>query len=1430
MTDHGWLGLIEVSGPFLAPPVLREVFPQGLDGLDTEKVRRLRRAHAEWRDAMDEDDPDLRALHGAWIREVLSTALGFEARDLRWGDAVPETLRLPLPEHELTLSPALAVVDPARGDAPLMLVDVRPPDASLDTLEQTEGLAATAADRMVTLLRGTECPLGLVTNGERWMLVYAPVGSVSSQASWYARLWFQEPDTLRAFTSLLGLRRFHAPMEQRLPALFEKSVAYQDEVTDALGAQVRRAVEVLVQALDRADQDRNRELLRGTEPRTLYEAALTVMMRLVFVLAAEERGLLLLDDERYAAHYALSTLRMQLAPESAEILERRRSAWARLLALFRAVYGGVDHPTMRMPALGGSLFDPDRFPFLEGRASGTSWRSDPAEPLPIDDRTVLILLEAIQTYDGRTLSYRALDVEQIGYVYEGLLERTVERAVDVTLELEPTGKAKNPRLGLGELESAALDGRECVEALLTERSGRGLPGVQRALNRAHGDELQAILLEVCRGDAGLCDRILPYASLIRTDARGYPLVQHSDAFVVVLGSDRRETGTHYTPKSLTEKIVAETLTPIVYHGPAKGEPREAWRLKSPDEILAMKVCDPAMGSGAFLVQACRFLSERLVEAWVREEASGRVIDADGGVRAVGQATEPLSLDGEARAITARRLVAERCLYGVDVNPLAVELAKLSLWLTTLSKGRPFGFLDHHLKSGDSLLGIHDLRQLTELRMKPEGVRQLRLFGQTIERAVEEAMELRQLIASVPVRDIRDVEEMAGLEAEAREKLRVATAIADAFVGTLFAGGSERETEWRLATLAAEADRVVQGDKVALVALERRAAIDFANDTTGGKARRPFHWPLEFPEVFQHENGGFDAFVGNPPFLGNRLWKGTHGEGLTKTVQLVLGTSPGKIDLCVVFHRRATDLIRNGGSYGMLATSNIAEGSAIAVGLGEVIKQGAIYFSRKGLLWPGKAATVVAIVCFHKGDWTGRRDAEGQDCERIGPRLECESGEVWVPNVLQDSIFSFAGVDNSKGLAFVITPDSPWFEPLKSEPDSLLRPYITGNDITSYALSRIDRWALDITDRGLDEIQRRWPVAYHFLTEAVQSTRTPQALKSYNGLYERWWQFWNHRADLMRRIRQREHFIAYSKVTKYPICMLAPSNWIYTNQVVLIGVDREDLLAICLSSPFRSWLEAYAGGGLGLTLRLSISESIAKFPLPLEELSQAGIEAAARFNDLAVSWGADHDCGLTEVVNAIHSSTERDGQIVELRSLMQAIDLGVASAYGWNDLDIRCDFHEIAGASGNDRWRYAISEPARIEVLRRLAELNRQRYEEEVAQGLHGKMSSKGGTPKQSLRTSTKQAQTTGTQQTGFDFVDRPAPDAPRVVLGESSGKAVLEFLRRRIGWHAKSDILEVTGLTGGQWNAAIGELVGQGLVERMGEKRGARYRVAAERR
>lgn len=1454
---YDWLDLIEVSGPFLAAPVLDEVFPQGLEVLEPSRAQRLRRAYDEWREAVDANDPHLEALHVAWVDEVLTTALEMDASVLRRGNAVPDRLRVALPEHGVTLAPDLALVDPNRDDTPLLLVHVFEPEADLERARRFGGLVATPAERMVTLLRATGCPLGLVTDGERWMLVHAPVGSVATFASWYARLWGQEPDTLRAFVSFLGVRRAFGPEEERLPALFERSLEHQDEVTDALGEQVRRAVEVLVQALDRADEDRNRELLRDVPPRELYEAALTVMMRLVFLLSAEERGLLLLNDERYDAHYAVSTLRMQLRAEPEEILERRRSAWSRLLALFRAVYGGVEHPALRLPALGGSLFDPDRYPFLEGRKPGTSWRTHPAEPLPIDDRTVLLLLEAIQTFEGRTLSYRALDVEQIGHVYEGLLERTVARVDDVTLELEAAARAKDPRVTLGELESAALDGRKRVEELLTERSGRSASAIRNDLDREPDDRLAGRLLTVCRGDVGLRDRILPYARLLRTDPWGYPLVHHAGAFVVVLGTDRRETGTHYTPKSLTERIVEETLTPLVYRGPAEGKPREAWELKRPDELLDLKVCDPAMGSGAFLVQVCRYLSERLVEAWAREEAAGRVLDAEGRVRRPDESFEPLPSDVEERAVVARRLVAERCLYGVDLNPLAVELAKLSLWLTTLAKGRPFEFLDHHLKTGDSLLGLHDPSQLTELRMDPTGERQLRLFGQRVREAVEEAVELRRLIAATPVRDIRDVADMAELDAEARKKLRVAETLADALVGIVFAAGNGREAEARLTALATLADKAAAGNEEVLDALRRRAAEDLAKDAPDRKPRRPFHWPLAFPEVFVRENGGFDAFVGNPPFLGGQRITGVMGMAYRDwLVERIAEGRRGSADLVAYFFLRAWRLLREGGGFGLLAVNTIAEGDTRQVGLEAMVKAGAvIHAAYPNEPWPGTAAVVTSRVHVHKGPWQGERRLSGRPVPFISPFLS--DREEWTPKRLKaNEGIAFQG-SIVLGMGFVLTPDEAR-RMLDAAPKNadVLFPYLNGQDLNSDPEQRPSRWVINFWDWP-EERAREYELPWQWIEERVKPER--QKLKDTNSTGRRrkqyWWQYGSDAKTLYHAIGRGHSFERHpdgwdpaaepmdrvlaiaTGATKYPSFAAVPNEGIWANSLCLVALEGFDALALLSSNLHMVWAWEH-GSSLETRLRYAHGSVFETFPFPPHDASAGLEDLGEKYHVIRSETMRSERIGLTTLYNRVHDPDDRDPHLEELRELHREIDVAVARAYGWDDLDLGHGFHEVPYLPENDRVRFTISEPARIEVLRRLAELNRQRYEEEVAQGLHGTAAKaeSGGAARMACSTQESLPLFDGQEDAPAYFqTDDPMPakvdslcgTGSRTDLGvEDHARTILAYLEAHPGWHAKSEIVATTGLTDGSWNVAIRVLLERGLVERRGEKRGARYRLS----
>lgn len=872
-----WLSLVETSGPFLTLPVLEQAFPQGLDSVETPRRQLLRAAYYEWRDAVDEDDDLLPQLHDAWVNLVLTELLEFDVESATPGAAwVGELPSVASPDAASGFTPSWIIHAPG-SIQPRSFISVVRPEAPLDSAANADGWIANEIERMALLCRAHGVRTGIVTNGEAWVLVNAPTDSPSGQATWHSRYWFQEPATLKAFQSLLGVRRCFGPTAETLEALLDESLKHQEEVTDTLGEQVRRATEVLIQALDKADEDRNRQLLHDVQPALLYEASLTVMMRLVFVLCAEERGLFLLGDPAYDQYLAISTLRGQLAEDSdqlgEEVLERRYDAWARLLSTFRAVYAGIEHEDLRLPAMGGSLFDPDKYPFLEGRASNTSWLSSASNPLPIDNRTVLLLLNSLQVLEhsrgALALSYRSLDVEQIGHVYEGLLDRTVVRVPDVTLGIKGSAKNRYPTIGLDALESLRLDGERALAKAVARETGRTASVIRNELAKPVADATRTDILNCLGGDLSLFDRVLPFANLVRSDAWGDRIVYRAHSFIVTSGADRRESGTHYTPRTLTEQIVHDSLEPVISTGPGEGLPRKDWTLKTPAELLDVRVCDPAMGSGAFLVQACRYLAERLVEAWSIAESSGKLVSIDGEVLDVLVDTDGLPTEADERINIARRLVARRCLYGVDLNPLAVELAKLSIWLITLSAGKPFGFLDHNLRAGDSLLGIHDIDQLVQMRLNPVlGEHQTGLLDHVVAGAVRDAMGFRLQLRSGREVDIVDVIAQASLNQKARRAMSSVDLVADALIAEVVRlGPQSRSLPAACDSLALTAAGALDGSDIDIEVLKRVARrTSSLNSGGGGTPYVPFHWALEFPEVFTGRRRGFDCVISNPPYV------------------------------------------------------------------------------------------------------------------------------------------------------------------------------------------------------------------------------------------------------------------------------------------------------------------------------------------------------------------------------------------------------------------------------------------------------------------------------------------------------------------------------------------------------------------------------------
>jgi hypothetical protein len=399
------------------------------------------------------------------------------------------------------------------------------------------------------------------------------------------------------------------------------------------------------------------------------------------------------------------------------------------------------------------------------------------------------------------------------------------------------------------------------------------------------------------------------------DLRGSPNGNVTPASSPVLQptDERRRSGSHYTPRSLTEPIVRHALEPAFDRlGPDA----------TPDQVLDLKVCDPAMGSGAFLVEACRTLAARLVKAWERWPAARPAIPAD-----------------EDEDLHARRLVAQRCLYGVDKNPLATDLAKLSLWLATLAREHEFTFLDRH----------------------------------SVERCVSEVMKGRAEIQGAPDDTARIIQEARHRKLE--DRINEVRIIGDAVIAAFLGEDRPRARDTRQAEVESwlTASPVVWGRLAAMAATLKQ----HSNPLT------PFHWEIEFPEVFAREQGGFDAIVGNPPFMGGTTISTRLGMGYFRWLSIEYVGARHLCDLVAYFFRRVFSLLRQGGALGLIATNSISQGDTREGGLTPILASGgAVIAAIRRLPWPGAAAVVVSVVHILKGKPTQSPFLDGRRTRRI----------------------------------------------------------------------------------------------------------------------------------------------------------------------------------------------------------------------------------------------------------------------------------------------------------------------------------------------------------------------------------------------------------------------------------------------------------------
>lgn len=1141
------------------------------------------------------------------------------------------------------------------------------------------------------LLRNAGIPIGLLSNGECLRLIYAPAGETTGHLTFRVRD-MREPagrPVLAALDLLLHARRaYQAAPQFTLDGLLAESRRRQADVTLELAKQVFEAVEMLVAGFESASaRDCSGGRLDWLRPALeaegdhFYQGVLSVVLRLVFLLYAEDQGLLPVEQPTYAEHLSLFGLYERLSQDAGahpESMHHRFGAYGQLLALYRAVFFGVKHGSFVLPSRRGKLFDPNAYPFLEGgqpdwTAAVVSHEARAqAMPPSIDDGTVYNILHKLVVFEGQRLSYRALDVEQIGSVYESLMGYHVLRVASPAVRIGKLGvwvEAESVR-GLSPTDRGKL---------LKETCGLN-PGPAQALEKAIKD-------------AGKDEGAVVEALSAQAVGKKAEILRHKAApgrLVVQPGEERRRTGSHYTPRSLTEKVVKRTLEPLLACIGAN---------RTPEQILELKICDPAMGSGAFLVAACRELAGEIVQAWTRSGELPAMIEQHGDAH-----------------LHARRLVAQKCLYGVDKNPAAVELAKLSLWLITLSKTLPFTFVDHALRHGDSLVGF-DFDQIKAFHWKPQ--KQLELCEVTLREALEQAVELRQkILALADKEDPASQEEKRRLLDFSQQAIGRVRLVADVCVGAFFAeskdAAREKERNRRLGLVEAW----LAGDERKKSELEELAE-------RVRKEGSPFHWWIEFPEVFFEERPDpldegkvnraalMESVVGNPPFLGGRRILGELGESYLEW--LAKRGASKNADLSAHFLARADELVGEHGTIGLIATNTIAQGDTRSAGLAPLIEKGwRIYDATNALKWPGAANVIVSLVHAAHGRplLVAKTVLDGRRCTNINSRLAKGQERPALVPLQSNAGAAYQGVV-LVGLGFTLSPEEMHPLVVADERNAeRIAPYLGGEDVNSHPRQESSRFAISFGDMSLEQAAR-WPDLLRIVRERVKPDREKVRRDAHR---KYWWHYGDKRPALYAALETMKRCLVTARVTKHLCFSFQPTNRIFNDKLYVFPLDGFSAYATLQSRVHDPWARllssVFGSSSIGPVLNYAASDCLDPFPFPkpdprtvIPELETAG----ERLYSARAKYMVDTDQGLTKTYNAIKDPSCTDLRILDLRRLHEQMDRAVLDAYGWKDIAVP----PYCPVSDADREALKAFED---EVIDRLYVLNAERARDEALLG------------------------------------------------------------------------------------------------------------------
>jgi methylase of polypeptide subunit release factors len=1115
-----------------------------------------------------------------------------------------------------------------RGSTVVHVTGYRDP-AGLDRkAEQRSGALRMSAHAMVQeYLNLADELYGVVTNGRVLRLL--------RDSSRLIKLTYLEFDLDRIFSDglfadfavlyrLLHATRLTANRDEAAQSWIER---YHQDSLDA-GSRIReglsKAVEHAIKSLangflqHKSNDDLRQQVESGPlSAEDFYKHLLRLIYRLLFLMVIEERGLVFPSSvqakhrEIYEQFYSL--MRLRRMSEKRHLADRRHAdLWPALLATFRLFEAGGPGAKMGVPPLAGDLFSPPAIGILARCTLGND--------------VLLGALRALNLYthpdNGQLIrvNYGALNVEEFGSVYEGLLE---------------------------------------------------------------------------------------YQPVILPDGA-------QTIFAFKQGDERANTGSHYTPDELVQPLIKHSLDHLI-----------AERLKAKDPeaaLLSLRVADVACGSGHILLAAARRIGQELAVVRTGEDQPS-----------------PLAMR------TAVRDAIRHCIYGVDLNPLAVELCKVALWLEAHVPGEPLSFLDHHIKCGNAIVGYvrrddiesrgvpdeafvtmpgddKEIAAALRKRNKDERAGQTKLkFDPEVERQLDQALKGWKGLDALPEHTPEQVEakrqrfEVLSKSAEAlwMEQL-AAIPISQFYIPKvknrpgMHVTDEEFRTYWK-------GQRKPQGQATAEAwALTER--------------KRFFHWFLSFPEVMAE--GGFDCLLGNPPYLGGQDISGSYGHAFSNYVRWEYAPA-GLSDLVVYFVRRLHALLKPGGFLAFITTNSIKDGDVRRDGLEWVLSTGGVLcFAQRAVKWPGRAKLVVSLVAEHKGPWERVRVLDGRPVSSINAFLEEGQAEQVPIELATNANRMFMG-SIFLGDGFVLDEAEVSAYQGVRERDRVIRPLLNGQEVNSHPLQRPSRSIVCLEHCETLAEAEKHPEILNRLRQLV----LPERLKQKNeGAKKWWWRYYRHNELSYSLLASRGAGFVAARTTKHLSFSRLQTGPIVTDAVYVFATDRWDHYAVVQSTLHEVWARKYSGA-LKQDLRYSPSNCFESFPFPGDLWQTASpllVQAGERYHEHRRRLMRELWLGLTPIYNLYHArdlSSELVAKVskkladvahagfdglLELRRLHVALDNAVRDAYGWTDLNLGHEFVEVETLPDNDRVRYTISPAARKEVLKRLLALNHQRAKEEAA--------------------------------------------------------------------------------------------------------------------